>query len=471
MTTAPSVHDRALLELDRGLRSGAVSTEVDRCDAYARDESEAQPIRPSAVIRVERTAEVAHVMRVAHRHGVYVTPRAGGTGRSGGAVPVRGGWVLAFERFDALKEIDRGDDVAVVEPGVVLGDLHAAVEAEGLFYGPDPNSWASCTVGGNIAENAGGPRAFKYGVTRDWVLGLEVVLPDGTVLEMGRRTRKGVTGYDLTALMVGSEGTLGLVTRATLRLAAKPEAIRTLLVFVDDEGQVGPMVSAIRDARVQPRCVELLDAITLSVLREKGAGVQVPRTAKAMLLIELDGSETTVESDLDRLGNVFDDGGALDVQIAKHGGDRERLWAVRRQMSRSLRERAKHKLSEDVVVPRSQIGVLLAACRGISEAHGIVMPTYGHAGDGNLHVNFLWNDDAEKPRVDAAIEALFRETIRLRGTLSGEHGIGALKAPYLALEQSAALIDLQRGIKARFDPTGILNPGKIFAPTRGHGAC
>lgn len=463
--------ERALIDLDRHLPSGAVRTCVDVCEAFARDESEAEPVRPSAVIHVCRTAEAAHVMRVAHRAGIFVTPRAGGTGRSGGAVPVQGGWVLAFERFDALKEIDRGDDVAVVEPGVVLGELHAAVEAEGLFYGPDANSWASCTLGGNIAENAGGPRAFKYGVTRDWVLGLEVVLADGTVLDLGRRTRKGVTGYDLTALMVGSEGTLGLVTGATLRLAAKPEAIRTLLVFLADEAQVGPMVSAVRDARVQPRCVELLDAITLSVLREEGAGVRVPSGAKAMLLIELDGAEPAVDADLERLGNVFDDGRALDVQVAKHSGDRERLWAVRRQMSRSLRARANHKLSEDIVVPRSQIGVLLAACRGISEAHEIVMPTYGHAGDGNLHVNFLWNESHEKPRVDAAIEALFRETIRLRGTLSGEHGIGALKAPYLALEQSAALIDLQRSIKARFDPKGILNPGKIFDPARGHGAC
>ena len=468
-TVRAVVSERATLELERALPSGAVVTDRDVRAAYAGDESEVAPVVPDAVVRVRSTAEVAAVMRVASAHRVPVTPRAGGTGRTGGAVPVMGGWVLAFERFDRIEEIDRGDAVAVVQPGAVLGDLHAAVEAEGLFYPPDPNSWASCTIGGNVAENAGGPRAFKYGVTRDFVLGLEVVLADGTVLELGRRTKKGVTGYDLTGLVVGSEGTLALVTRATLHLVPKPEALRTMLVFLPDEDRIAAAVSACLRERIVPRCVELLDAITLDVLREENV-VPIPKGAAALLLVELDGEDASLDAELERLGGALDDAGAIEIVVAKHSGDREKLWEVRREMSRTLRRRAKHKLSEDVVVPRSRLGDLLRRCREISERHRIVMPTYGHAGDGNLHVNFLWDTADERPRVDAAIEALLRATIEMRGTLSGEHGIGVLKLPYLGLEQSEQLIDVQRGIKAQLDPLGILNPGKIFAPG-GHGAC
>lgn len=384
-------------------------------------------------------------------------------------MPVTGGWVLSFEAFDRLLDVDVDDTVAVVEPGVVLGDLHRAVEAEGLFYPPDPNSLSSCALGGNIAENAGGPRAFKYGVTRDYVLGLEVVLPDGTVLELGRRTKKGVTGYDLTSLIVGSEGTLALVTRATLHLIPKPEAVRTMLVFLPGEDAAGHAVKACLRERVVPRCAELLDSITLSVLREEKA-VPIPPAARGLLLVEIDGEDEHLDERLEQLGDALDRAGAVELLVAKHAGDRERLWAVRREMSRALRRRTKNKLSEDVVVPRSKVGALLHRCREISERHHITMPTYGHAGDGNLHVNFLWDTPEERPRVDVAIEELFRAVIEMRGTLSGEHGIGALKAPYLALEQSTELIALQRGIKERFDPHGILNPGKIF-PRSGHGAC
>lgn len=464
-----AVSDRATIALDRALPDGAVLRDRETREAYARDESETEPTLPDAVVRVSSAAQVAAVMQVAHAHRVPVTPRAAGTGRTGGAVPLRGGWVMSFEGLAGVDEIHRGDGVAVVRPGLVLADLHAAVEAEGLFYPPDPNSLASCTLGGNIAENAGGPRAFKYGVTGDYVLGLEAVMADGTVLELGRRTKKGVTGYDLTRLLVGSEGTLALITRATLHLVPKPEAIRTMAVFLPGADHVAGAVSACLDQRVVPRCVELLDAITLDVLRAEGA-IAIPSGAGAMLLVEIDGEDAHLDGELERLGGALTDAGALEILVAKHGGDRERLWAVRREMSRALRRRATNKLSEDVVVPRSKIGALLAECRAISETHRVTMPTYGHAGDGNLHVNFLWDTPAEEPRVHAAIEALFRATVALGGTLSGEHGIGALKAPYLGLEQSPDLICVQRGIKAQLDPRGILNPGKIF-PTSGHRAC
>lgn len=465
---APTVTDRALLQLASRLPSDAVITDRDVREGFASDESEAAPVLPAAVLRVRSTADASAALEVAHRHGIPVTARAAGTGRTGGAVPCEGGWVLALERFDDILEIDPDDMLAVVEPGAITGHVHEAAEGEGLFYGPDPNSLASCTIGGNLATNAGGPRALKYGVTRDWVRGLEVVLADGTTLTLGGRTHKNATGYDLKSLVVGSEGTLALITQATLRLIPNPPSLRTLVAFFPDEDDIARALKASSAARVLPRCAELLDRETLAVLREENV-TPIPKEARALLLIELDGEDAALERELERLGNLLDGAGALEVLVAKHAADRERLWAVRREMSRALRRRAANKLSEDVVVPRSKLGALLARCREIAEAHQVRMPAYGHAGDGNLHVNFLWDSPDVRPRVDRAIEALFRAVVAMGGTLSGEHGIGLLKAPYLSLEQAPELIALQRRIKAELDPRGILNPGKIFGP--GHGAC
>ncbi len=462
--------ERALIEVGQKLSSDQILTDPDVCESYGHDESETKPRTPDAVIRARCRADVIAVMQACHKHEVFVTPRAGGTGRTGGAVPVQGGIVLSFEGMNQLEEIHREDLVCVVEPGLVLGQLHAAVEQEGLFYGPDPNSLGSCALGGNLAENAGGPRAFKYGVTRDWTLGLEVVTADGTALNLGKRTVKGVTGYDLAALMVGSEGTLGVITRATLKLLPKPAAVVTLLALLPDVATAGRAVSALLATGVMPRCLELMDGITLNLVRPEVA-LTIPEAAGAALLLELDGSERECEALLEPSGNTLLDAGALEVLVARHAGEREKLWAARRELSRTLRRTANFKLAEDVVVPKSQIANLLEHVRRLSETHQVLMPTYGHAGDGNLHVNFLWNDPSEEPRVKAAIEALFRGVVALRGTLSGEHGIGALKAPYLHLEHSPELIDWQLRVKALFDPKGILNPGKIFAPSRGHGGC
>ncbi len=464
--------ERALLELGRALPSDAVVRDRDILETYASDASEVTPVIPEAVVRVRNTREVSAVLRACHAHGVPVTPRAGGTSRVGGSVPVPGGIVLAFEQMNTLKGVERADLLAVVEPGLVTGALHQRVEDEGLFYPPDPNSLSTCALGGNIAANAGGPRAFKYGVTREYVLGMEAVMADGSVLQLGKRTVKGVTGYDLTALMVGSEGTLGIITEATLRLVPKPEAVATLLVFLPDDESVGRAVSAILALGIIPRCVEFLDRIALELVRPD-AGVPVPEGARSLLLVELDGDARHVPEQTERVGNAMVDAGAVEVLVADKGSERERLWGARRELSHTLRRSAKHKLSEDVVVPRSRIADLLAVCHRLAEQHGIVMPTYGHAGDGNLHVNFLWHDPAQRPAVDAAIRGLFESVVAMRGTLSGEHGIGVLKAPYLPLEQSAGLIALQERIKDVFDPRGILNPGKIFPASakRHHGAC
>ncbi len=462
--------EQALIEIDRQVESDQVLTDPDLCEAYGRDESETEPRTPDAVVRARSQADVIAVMRACHAHRVFVTPRAAGTGRTGGAVPVQGGIVLAFEGMNQLEEIHAEDLVCVVQPGLVLGHLHAAVEVEGLFYGPDPNSLASCTLGGNLAENAGGPRAFKYGATRDWALGLEIVTADGTALSLGKRTIKGVTGYDLAALMVGSEGTLGVITRATLKLLPRPRALVTLFALLPDVASAARGVRELLAEGLVPRCLELMDGITLGLVRAQ-LPVALPDGAGAALLVELDGSERECEAGLELAGNALTEAGALEVLVARHAGERDKLWAARRELSHALRRTAEFKLAEDVVVPRSQIAALLALCGVLSLRHGVQMPTYGHAGDGNIHVNFLWRSPSDKPRVQAAIEELFRGVVALGGTLSGEHGIGTLKAPYLHLEQSRELIDWQRRLKALFDPRGILNPGKIFMPATGHAAC
>jgi glycolate oxidase len=460
--------DKAKSLLERRLGPSKVLTGPDACERFTRDESEAEGETPDAVVLASSSEDILAALAVAREAGVPITPRAGGTGRTGGAVPIAGGIVLATSGMQSIVEIDRKEGVAVIEPGVILADFHAAVEAEGWFYPPDPNSLKSCALGGNVAENAGGPRAFKYGVTRDYVLGVEALLMGGQRIQAGRRTIKGVTGYDVTGLLVGSEGTLAVFGRATLQLIPKPPSVMTLLTLFSDVKQAGQAVQNIISAGISPRCIELLDAATLEAMRQ--AGNSIDQAAGAMLLMEVDGDESSVEKQAERISNVCDDVKALQVLVAQDPAQRERLWAARREMSHAVRKLTKKKLSEDVVVPRQQIGALLDFVREISERTGVRTLTYGHAGDGNLHVNFLWNEDHEVPAVERAITALFERVVALRGTLSGEHGIGVLKAPYLPLEQSAELIDLQKDLKRVFDPEGLLNPGKIF-PATTHRAC
>ena len=464
--------ERALIELDRLLGPSKVDTTEASRNGHAVDESEAIGRLPDAVVHAHDTSDVAATLAICEKHGVPVTPRAGGTGRTGGAVPVAGGIVLATSGMGKILEIDRQNLIAVVQPGVVTADLHEAVEAEGLFYPPDPNSLKACMIGGNIAENAGGPRAFKYGVTREYVLGLEACLMGGRVLRTGKRTIKGVTGYDVTALLVGSEGTLGVFTEATLRLVPKPTEVATVLALFDDVQAAADAVARVVAAGLVPRCLELMDGATLGAIRAQNVAVD-PR-ANAMLLVEVDGNAGTLSNDVDdvleRLGNALTEGGkTIDVVAAQDSSQRARLWEARRMLSPATRKLAKYKLSEDIVVPRSRLVDLLVEVDRIGEETSVRHLTYGHAGDGNLHVNFLWNDESERPAVDRAIDGLMRATIRLGGTLSGEHGIGVTKAAYLPLEQSPELIALQQDLKRVFDPSGLLNPGKIF-PT-GHGSC
>jgi glycolate oxidase len=466
--------DKARSLLERALGPSKVLTSPDACFAYAGDESDQEPVVPDAVVLAANADDVAAAMAAAAEAEVPVVPRAGGSGKSGGAVPVAGGVVIATLGMSSIKEIDRRERIAVVEPGVILSDLHAAVEAEGLFYPPDANSLKMCALGGNIAENAGGPRAFKYGVTRDYVLGLEVLLVDGTRLRTGRRTTKGVTGYDVTALLVGSEGTLAVTTEATLRLVPKPPAVATLLGLFPGVAGAAAAVEAIIAAGLVPRCIELLDAGTLEAVRKRG--VAIDARAGSLLILEVDGEPAACDAAMERVGGVTADAGALDVLAAQDPAQRDRLWEARRQMSPATRAMARFKISEDVVVPRTRMVALfddIDRIREASQPSGVRMLTYGHAGDGNLHVNFLWDDPADAPRVEDALGRLFRAVLAHRGTLSGEHGIGTSKAEYLPLEQSAELIALERRLKAAFDPRGLLNPHKIF-PRRSafaHGPC
>lgn len=466
----PSAHasEQALRALSRRLGPSKVLSGAEPCAAYARDESEAEGRVPSAVVLAASPEDIAIALAVAAETGVPITPRAGGTGRTGGAVPVAGGIVVATHGMNQIKELDRREGLVVVEPGLVLAELHAAVEAEGLFYPPDANSLESCCLGGNVAENAGGPRAFKYGVTGDYVLGLEALLLGGQRLRVGRRTRKGVTGYDLTRLLVGSEGTLAVFSELTLRLVPQPEQVMTSLALFSELRAAAGAVEALTGAGLVPRCLELLDAGALQAVRD--AGNAIDERAQALLLIDVDGDEPACLSQLQRLGDACDAAGALSVVVAQGAAQRDKLWAARRQLSPATRKLARFKLSEDVVVPRQQMVELLTRMDAHAAQHAVRVLTYGHAGDGNLHVTFLWDQPDEQPRVLRCVEALFRDTVALGGTLSGEHGIGVLKAPYLPLEQPPELIALQQSLKRLFDPQGLLNPGKIF-PGRAHGAC
>jgi glycolate oxidase len=457
---------RAVRALELRLGPSKVDTSVSTRETHANDDSPFGGKVPGAVVHAKDSADVVAALAVCEEHDVPVTPRAAGTGRTGGAVPIAGGIVLATAPMSQVIDIDRKDLLAVVQPGVVLGDFQALVEKEGLFYPPDPSSLATCMLGGNVAENAGGPRAFKYGVTREYVLGLEVALMGGRLLRTGKRTVKGVTGYDVTSLLVGSEGTLGVFTEITLKLVHAPSEVATVLALYPDVRTAAAAVERVVANGIVPRCLEMMDEDTLAAVRKHG--VSVDERARAMLLVEVDGRHAPLDGILEALGNVLA-GGSIDVVAAQDKAQQSRLWEARRALSIATRKLAKYKLSEDVVVPRSKIVALLDASARICEREKVRHLAYGHAGDGNLHVNFLWNDPAEVPAVDRAIEGLMRVTVELGGTLSGEHGIGLSKQAYLPMEQSLDLIRLQQDLKKAFDPRGLLNPGKIF-PT-GHGAC
>jgi glycolate oxidase len=462
---SPRAIARARRSLVDALGAAQVIDDPERLLPYGADASLLGSTPPDLVVRARSTADVVETFRVAALDDLPVTPRGLGSGKCGGAMPVSGGIVLSLDAMTAVREVSRADLLAVAEPGVVTERFMDVVEAEGLFYPPDPNSLAISTLGGNVATNAGGPRALKYGVTRGYVLGLEVVLPTGEVMRVGRRTQKGVTGYDLVGLFVGSEGTLGVITEITTRLIARPAAVETALVTFADAEAATRAVAEVFLAGLVPRTLELLDRHALDALRAKTPG-RFPEHAGAILILETDGPDPDrAMADLSRAADVCTAHGATDVVVALDAAQRARIWEPRRTLSWTLTATAERKISEDIVVPRSQIPAYLARTSARADAAKIRVATYGHAGDGNLHVNVLFAE-AERARAEALVAELMADAVALGGTISGEHGIGLSKRPFLSLEQSPEVIELQRRMKALFDPRGILNPGKIF-PARG----
>jgi glycolate oxidase len=452
-----------LARLRRALESLEVKDDRATLAAYGRDESGAGEFLPALVVFPRTSSEVQAVMRACSTHDVPVTPVGARSGKSGGALPVRGGVSLSLERLDRILEVRPADLIATVQPGVILETFQKAVEEVGLFYPPDPNSAAVCTLGGNVAENAGGPRALKYGVTRDYVLGLEWVLPSGELLKVGRRTLKGVAGYDLVGLFVGSEGTLGVATEITLKLLPRPPAVMTALLAYPSVVEAADAVSQVLMGGGLPRCLELLDDVAIAAV--SGRGIDFPSGCGACLIVEVDGpSEEFALAELDRVSRLAASrGAALGPGIVAMDRDqRERLWAIRRLVSESLRAIKGFKFSEDVVVPRSRMAEAIARFKGVGHDLGLLVATYGHAGDGNLHTNVLYGGEHERPLVDRALEAIMRITVDLGGTITGEHGVGLTKRQFLSIEQQKAVIDWQRRLKVFVDPQVILNPGKMF---------
>ncbi|NOY69860.1 MAG: FAD-binding protein [Deltaproteobacteria bacterium] len=418
---------------------------------------------PDAVVFPKTAQEVSAILDLANQKRFFVTPRGAGTGMTGGSVPARGGVVLAMTRFDRILEIDIDNMVAIVQPGVITGRFQKAVEEKGLFYPPDPSSAAVSTLGGNAAECAGGPRAVKYGVTRDYVLGLEVVLPTGEIVKTGVKTAKGVAGLDLTRLIIGSEGILGVITQLTLRLLPQPEAVGTLTAVFDTIGGAACAVCSIMRSGIIPRTLEYMDqAAVLCVENHLHAGL--PVDAGAVLLIEVDGSTAEVSGVSARLASLLAAENAREVRTAGQGIEADLLWKARKTISPALFTYAPDKLNEDIVVPKSRIPDMVLRVAELSRKTGLTMVSFGHAGDGNIHVNIMYDraDADQREAAQKAVDAVFDYTLALGGTITGEHGVGTTKAAYLKHEISPPALALMKRIKTAFDPKGILNPGKIF---------
>jgi glycolate oxidase len=438
-------------------------TDAAAIDAYGVD-ALGQGHPPDAVVLPANTAEISAIARYCNERRVPMVVRGAGTGFTGGAVPTRGGIVIAMERMNRILAIDETNLLAVVEPNVITAELQRAVEKVGLFYPPDPASLEMSALGGNVAECAGGPRAFKYGTTRRYVLALEAVLPTGEIVTTGSKAVKNVVGYDLTQLLVGSEGTLAIITRITLRLVPRPPARATLLaLFTDVRGAVDGVTALIR-RRVVPAALELVDADSLAAIRDHLQQEIVPSGTGAVLIVECDGMQAAVDEEIDRVAEACRDAGAMRVSLAANEEDRERLWNVRRLLSGALKATGLLKINHDVVVPRGRVPELFAVIDELRQTYQLRIAAFGHAGDGNIHVNLMVDrrDTGQRARARDAERALFEQVVALEGSISGEHGIGFAKAQYIGIELAPEAVALMKRVKTAFDPNGVLNPGKIF---------
>lgn len=436
-------------------------------EAHSKDETEDLSFRPNIVAQPISTAEVSALLRVAYENNVPVTAAGARTGLSGGALAVKGGLMISFMKMNEIIKIDTENHQAIVQPGVITEVLQNAAAEHDLFYAVDPASKGSCTLGGNIAENSGGPRAVKYGVTKDWVLNLEVVLADGRVLQTGANTLKNSTGYNLTGLMVGSEGTLGVVTQATLKLQPLPKYNALMLAPFTSIEAACQSVSEVFKAGVMPSALEFMEKDAI-LLAQKFTGNHDLRVTdeEAYLLIEVDGfNEEELMPQCEKILNVLEANGSSEVLFANTSAEKEKLWFLRRRVGEAVKAESVYK-EEDTVVPRAELPKLMKAVKKIGGEYGFRSICYGHAGDGNLHINILRDELSEEfwsKKLPEAIEELFKRVVELNGTISGEHGIGLVQAPYLQIACSEAQLDVMKAIKMALDPTGIMNPGKNFS--------
>lgn len=418
---------------------------------------------PDVVVYPRTAQEIAEIVKLANEHRFPVIPRGAGTGFTGGSLPVEGGVVLVLTKMNKIIKIDPENLLAIVEPGVVTFDLQQAVEKIGLFYPPDPASLKSSTLGGNVAECAGGPRAVKYGTTKDYILGLEVVLPTGQIVSTGVITVKGVVGYDLTKLLVGSEGTLGIITKIVLRLLPLPKAKRTMLAIFPSIDAAAVTVSQIISSKIIPTTLEFMDNATIRCV-EDYLHLGLPVDAGALLIIEVDGAPECLIPEIDEIRKICQANQALEIRVANDPKEADDLWKARRAVSAAVVKLNPTKVNEDITVPRSKVPEILKRVEAIAKKHNLIIVNFGHAGDGNIHVNVLIDKKKrdEVERCHLAVEEIFRETLALGGTLSGEHGVGITKAPYVGLELGDLGLEVMKRIKRAFDPNNIMNPGKIF---------
>lgn len=425
---------------------------------------------PGVVVFPKTTEEVSSLLKIANHWRVPVTTRGGGTNLVGGTVPQEGTIVLSTQLFNQIVEVDEENFLAVVEPGLITRDLHRAVEAKGLFYPPDPASLNMSTIGGNVAENAGGPRGFKYGVTKDYLLGLTVVLIDGRIIRVGGRTIKNVSGYDLTRFFAGSEGTLGVITEIIVRLIPLPEYKRTMLVLFDELDQAAETVSAIIRSKVVPTTLELMDHEIIDLIEQRDP-VGFPRDVGAAMLFEVDGGENEVQAQIEKIERICLNQGARSVKLAANQEEADNLWRGRRNAFGVMAQSFTNVYPEDATVPRNKVPEMIRRMKEIGKKFNVGMLILGHMGDGNLHPNICINDDepGALERAELAIDALFAAALECGGTLSGEHGIGQAKKKYLSWQFDADTIDVMKELKKTLDPYGLLNPGKIFEVDREEG--
>ena len=441
-----------------------ISDAADTREEFGADRWHASAM-PEVVVHALSRDDVVATLKYANENNIPVTTRGAGVGYVGGCVPVKGGILLSVRKMDRIIEVNTADGVAVVEPGVILDDLQESVRERGWYYPPDPASLKECSVGGTIATNAGGPRCVKYGVTRHYILGLEVVLPSGEVLETGGRCHKNKTGFDLIGMFVGSEGLLGVITKATLRLIPHPEARAMLTATFPEFETAAIAVQTILDSGWQPSGLEITDGFTLKAARNR-LGPEMLPDGDAHLIVELDGRQDSVLNDLAHLRELIESLGANSVEEARDKESCEAIWKLRREFSYSLRDTGLIKLNEDIVVPRSKLVDLVKFARSLEEQTGIPVACFGHAGDGNIHTNLMVKDydvdEAAREKADLALDILFKWIVENDGQITGEHGVGLAKKRWFKEAVSPVSSKIHRDLKATLDPNGILNPGKFI---------